>query len=405
MSETETGHQERHEATVAALTEARAELSRLRGVVEAVQECADMIEGDSGVAHNYGCEGEPTCLACIVDSLRYLLAPVSSSGEAESGETVIDAAHIERQRQWSMRTFGPGARLLGVLDHIRKELREIEAAPADVEEWVDVLILAFDGAWRAGWEPQQILDAIVAKQTKNEGRSWPDWRGRSEDEAIEHVRDDDPGCTVCGRDNRNGTHMALEMTGHLSHPFTPAPASSGGQVDGEGAVGCTCQHYVVDYSDPERYHDENVDREDDPNCPVHGRGQADGEGEGGPDRDVLSKAVIDVCWKATQYGTTEDGDTLAYILPKGAIHRLVGAAQGAGVPAALRAAGVPAPEDEPAARPVLSREALRARLDGHWTIFGDTCDCGWSCDPKRGSRIDQYRDHLIDGLYPEDGER
>jgi hypothetical protein len=32
----------------------------------------------------------------------------------------------------------------------------------------------------------------------------------------------DPGCTVCGRDNRNGTHDALEATGHLSHPFQPA---------------------------------------------------------------------------------------------------------------------------------------------------------------------------------------
>lgn len=33
---------------------------------------------------------------------------------------------------------------------------------------------------------------------------------------------------------------------------------------------CTCHHYVVDFSDPERYHPENIDREDDPNCPQHG---------------------------------------------------------------------------------------------------------------------------------------
>ena len=32
---------------------------------------------------------------------------------------------------------------------------------------------------------------------------------------------------------------------------------------------CTCPHYVVDFSDPERYHPENLDRELDPNCPVH----------------------------------------------------------------------------------------------------------------------------------------
>lgn len=102
--------------------------------------------------------------------------------------TVIDAAHLERQRGWSEYTFGPGSRLHGVLDHIRKELKEIEADPTDVSEWVDVIILALDGAWRAGWEPQQIIDAIVAKQAKNESREWPDWRTAPPDQAIEHVR-------------------------------------------------------------------------------------------------------------------------------------------------------------------------------------------------------------------------
>jgi len=29
----------------------------------------------------------------------------------------------------------------------------------------------------------------------------------------------DPACVECGRDNRNGTHDALERTGHLSHSF------------------------------------------------------------------------------------------------------------------------------------------------------------------------------------------
>lgn len=102
--------------------------------------------------------------------------------------STIDAAHLERQREWSLRTFGPGSRLGGVLAHIRKELNEIEANPQDVDEWVDVVILALDGAWRAGWEPQQIIDAIVAKQSRNEARTWPDWRTMSQDEAIEHVR-------------------------------------------------------------------------------------------------------------------------------------------------------------------------------------------------------------------------
>lgn len=99
----------------------------------------------------------------------------------------IDANHLAAQREWSRETFGPGTRLLGVLDHIRKELVEIEESPGDVTEWVDVIILAFDGAWRAGWEPQQIIDAIKAKQARNEQRTWPDWRTASPDAAIEHV--------------------------------------------------------------------------------------------------------------------------------------------------------------------------------------------------------------------------
>jgi hypothetical protein len=82
--------------------------------------------------------------------------------------------------------FGPGKRTLGVIDHIRKELDEIHQAPEDLSEWADVIILAFDGAWRTGAEPQEIIDAIKAKQTKNEKRSWPDWR-LYPDVAIGHI--------------------------------------------------------------------------------------------------------------------------------------------------------------------------------------------------------------------------
>lgn len=103
---------------------------------------------------------------------------------------VIDAHHLERQRAFSLGTFGPGARTKGVLDHIRKELLEIEAAPDDASEWIDVVILAFDGGLRAGHSPQALIDAMVAKQAKNEARKWPDWRLADLDQAIEHVRDE-----------------------------------------------------------------------------------------------------------------------------------------------------------------------------------------------------------------------
>lgn len=97
-------------------------------------------------------------------------------------------AHLVRQRNWSKETFGPGFRSKGVVDHIRKELLEIEAKPGDITEWIDVVILALDGAWRAGYSPDQIIEALIAKQTKNEGRQWPDWRTMPPDVAIEHVK-------------------------------------------------------------------------------------------------------------------------------------------------------------------------------------------------------------------------
>lgn len=97
-------------------------------------------------------------------------------------------AHIHRQRAFSLKTFGPGERLAGVLDHIRKELGEIERDPGDVEEWADILLLAIDGAHRQGHTPEQIAAAINRKQNINETRTWPDWRTADPGKAIEHVR-------------------------------------------------------------------------------------------------------------------------------------------------------------------------------------------------------------------------
>lgn len=102
-----------------------------------------------------------------------------------AGVNLLD--HLRGQRAWSERTFGPGSRVAGVVEHIRKELREIEAAPADLEEWIDVALLAFDGAWRSGASPEAIVGALVGKQAKNERRIWPDWRTAAPDQPIEHV--------------------------------------------------------------------------------------------------------------------------------------------------------------------------------------------------------------------------
>jgi len=99
--------------------------------------------------------------------------------------------HLHRQIKFSRATFGPGARLAGVCDHIRKELVEVEESGGSLAEWVDVIILAMDGAWRSGATAQQIVEALQAKQTKNEGRRWPDWRTADPGKAIEHVRSEE----------------------------------------------------------------------------------------------------------------------------------------------------------------------------------------------------------------------
>lgn len=100
------------------------------------------------------------------------------------------AQYIREHIEFSKETFGPGARTQGVIDHIRKELIEVEKAPGDVMEWADVIILALDGAWRAGHDPEHICAALELKLAKNKGRKWPDWRTIGEGRAIEHIREE-----------------------------------------------------------------------------------------------------------------------------------------------------------------------------------------------------------------------
>jgi hypothetical protein len=107
--------------------------------------------------------------------------------------------HLLRQMAFSHATFGPGTRTNGVVDHIRKELDEVIAGGGDSYEWVDVVILALDGLTRQlaycngdRTNPQIVVQTacnmIEGKQTRNEERTWPDWRTATPDKAIEHVR-------------------------------------------------------------------------------------------------------------------------------------------------------------------------------------------------------------------------
>lgn len=102
---------------------------------------------------------------------------------------------LSRHAEWSLRTFGPGGRLKGLLAHIRKEIAEIEANPDDPTEWIDLAILALDGAFRSRireggpmMSATELAARILAKYLRNHRRQWPDWRQSSDDEPIEHIR-------------------------------------------------------------------------------------------------------------------------------------------------------------------------------------------------------------------------
>ena len=122
-----------------------------------------------------------------VDRIAKMLADAKAEAKPQTpGFDLV--AHLHRQRDFSLRTFGPGDCAARLLDHIRKELVEIEASPTDITEWVDVVMMAIDGAWRAGYAPEAVAQAITDKQGVNEARQWPDWQKSDPDKAMEHVR-------------------------------------------------------------------------------------------------------------------------------------------------------------------------------------------------------------------------
>ncbi|QNJ59132.1 hypothetical protein [Vibrio phage vB_ValS_PJ32] len=56
---------------------------------------------------------------------------------------------LKAQREFSVKAFGDHSFTSGVYKHLLKEIDEVRAAPKDIEEWADCLILALDGAHRA----------------------------------------------------------------------------------------------------------------------------------------------------------------------------------------------------------------------------------------------------------------
>lgn len=158
--------------------------------------------------------------AAAVLGRRPLEDPPQDAGPPQEGASAFDlVAHIRRQAAFSERTFGPGPRLEGVIDHITRELLEVRDSGGALAEWVDVIILGLDGAWRSGASAEQIAQAIAGKQARNESRTWPDWRSAAPGKAIEHVR---------GPHERSGRRVYLSgpMSGIEAHNFPAFQAAA-----------------------------------------------------------------------------------------------------------------------------------------------------------------------------------
>lgn len=95
--------------------------------------------------------------------------------------------YITRQIAWSRKTFGPGKRTEGILKHIEKEIQEVREEPDKPDEWLDIVILALDGAWRTGASVIDIIDYLVRKQEINFSRKFP--YPESEDHPSEHIEE------------------------------------------------------------------------------------------------------------------------------------------------------------------------------------------------------------------------
>ncbi len=104
---------------------------------------------------------------------------------------------IETQIVFSTKSFGHGKRTEGILKHIENEIQEVRDNPDDVFEWIDIILLAFDGAWRCIAYQAELLSAsavsyllnksLQEKLAENVSRKWGPIP--PEDEPSFHVKE------------------------------------------------------------------------------------------------------------------------------------------------------------------------------------------------------------------------
>lgn len=132
-----------------------------------------------------------------------------SDEENEKLRQVSLEAILERQSEWSRKTFGKYShwRRFGLVDHLRKEIEEVfkelsEGGDA-LFEFVDVALLAFDGMMASGLCANSVMNNLLAKIEDNERRQWPKIEDQVPGKAVEHVKDVDELTREWKKDDSN----------------------------------------------------------------------------------------------------------------------------------------------------------------------------------------------------------
>jgi hypothetical protein len=87
-------------------------------------------------------------------------------------------------KTWTEKQF-PQRTTHSIAAHLRKETLELEAAPNDIMEYADCMMLLLDAASFNGIHASDILNACYEKLAINKKRTW----GEVNDEGfVEHVR-------------------------------------------------------------------------------------------------------------------------------------------------------------------------------------------------------------------------
>ena len=73
---------------------------------------------------------------------------------------------LQTQKEFLLKTFGPKGRQPGLKTHIKEELKEIDRGISyEFREWMDVVLLAFEGALiQADGDVIKVADALLSQQ-------------------------------------------------------------------------------------------------------------------------------------------------------------------------------------------------------------------------------------------------